>query len=169
MVQNRLIINQLFGKLKMKNFSVWSRSRLEPELTQVGRSRSRLRDLGHLEPEPPKKSGSSATLLCVRHTSFFLQCFRREQSLKGFYILYLRTFRNLMFVLSEIFFNSFLCQVNSIVISLCPVGLSARRRRRIPIGYQCRRTALIGCQCRRQTLIGCQSVPSQSRLVALQY
>ena len=27
----------------------------EPELTQVGRSRSRLRDLGHLEPEPPKK------------------------------------------------------------------------------------------------------------------
>ena len=45
----------------MKNFSVWSRSRLEPELepTQVGRSRSRsrLRDLGDLEPEPepPKK------------------------------------------------------------------------------------------------------------------
>ena len=28
---------------------------LEPEPTQVGRSRSRLRDLGHLEPEPPKK------------------------------------------------------------------------------------------------------------------
>ena len=30
---------------------------LEPELTQVGRSRSRLRDLGDLEPEPepPKK------------------------------------------------------------------------------------------------------------------
>ena len=27
----------------------------EPELTQVGRSRSRLRDLGHQEPEPPKK------------------------------------------------------------------------------------------------------------------
>ena len=49
----------------MKNFSVWSRSRLvppgaalfclEPEPTQVGRSQSRLRDLGHLEPEPPKK------------------------------------------------------------------------------------------------------------------
>ena len=28
---------------------------LEPEPTQVGRSRSRLRDLGHQEPEPPKK------------------------------------------------------------------------------------------------------------------
>ena len=28
---------------------------LEPEPTQVGRSRSRLRDLGHLEPEPPNK------------------------------------------------------------------------------------------------------------------
>ena len=27
----------------------------EPEPTQVGRSRSRLRDLGHQEPEPPKK------------------------------------------------------------------------------------------------------------------
>ena len=42
----------------MKNFSVWSRSRLfclEPEPTQVGRSRSRLRDLSNQEPEPPKK------------------------------------------------------------------------------------------------------------------
>ena len=28
---------------------------LEPELTQVGRSQSRLQDLGHQEPEPPKK------------------------------------------------------------------------------------------------------------------
>ena len=28
---------------------------LEPEPTQVGRSRSRLRDLGNQEPEPPKK------------------------------------------------------------------------------------------------------------------
>ena len=28
---------------------------LEPEPTQVGRSRSRLRDLDHPEPEPPKK------------------------------------------------------------------------------------------------------------------
>ena len=28
---------------------------LEPEPTQVGRSRSRLRDLGDPEPEPPKK------------------------------------------------------------------------------------------------------------------
>ena len=28
---------------------------LEPEPTQVDRSRSRLRDLGHQEPEPPKK------------------------------------------------------------------------------------------------------------------
>ena len=28
---------------------------LELELTQVGRSRSWLRDLGHQEPEPPKK------------------------------------------------------------------------------------------------------------------
>ena len=27
----------------------------EPEPTQVGRSRSWLLDLGHLEPEPPKK------------------------------------------------------------------------------------------------------------------
>ena len=36
---------------------------LEPEPTQVGWSRSRLRDLGHQEPEPPKKSGGSATLL----------------------------------------------------------------------------------------------------------
>ena len=34
---------------------------LEP--TQVGRSRSRLRDLGHPEPEPPKKSGGFATLV----------------------------------------------------------------------------------------------------------
>ena len=41
----------------MKILSAWSRSRLEPEPTQVGRSRSRLRDLGHPEPEPerPKK------------------------------------------------------------------------------------------------------------------
>ena len=28
---------------------------LEPELTQVGRSQSRLLDLGNPEPEPPKK------------------------------------------------------------------------------------------------------------------
>ena len=28
---------------------------LEPEPTQVGRSQSRLRDLGHQEPEPPEK------------------------------------------------------------------------------------------------------------------
>ena len=27
----------------------------EPELTQVGQSRSRLRDLCHPQPEPPKK------------------------------------------------------------------------------------------------------------------
>ena len=52
----------------MKIFSVWSRSRLfclEP--TQVGRSRSRLRDLGHPEPEPPKKSGGFATLVITGH------------------------------------------------------------------------------------------------------
>ena len=36
---------------------------LEPEPTQFGRNRSRLRDLGLPEPEPPKKSGGSATLL----------------------------------------------------------------------------------------------------------
>ena len=44
----------------MKTVSVWSQSRLflpraRPEPTQFVRSRSRLRDLGLPEPEPPKK------------------------------------------------------------------------------------------------------------------
>ena len=40
---------------------------LEPEPTQVGWSRSRLRDLGHQEPEPPKKV--AAPQHCVFNTS----------------------------------------------------------------------------------------------------
>ena len=46
----------------MKSFSAWSRGRLEPpffclepEPTQFSRVRSRLRDLGLPEPEPPEK------------------------------------------------------------------------------------------------------------------
>ena len=39
----------------MKHSNVWSRSRLEPEATQFGRSQSGLRDLGFPEPELPKK------------------------------------------------------------------------------------------------------------------
>ena len=39
----------------MKNFNVWSRLfLLEPEPTQFGRSRNRLRDLGLPELEQPK-------------------------------------------------------------------------------------------------------------------
>ena len=142
---------------------------LELEPTQVGRSRSRLRDLGHLEPEPPKKV--AAPQHCFVSDTRVSSCSVSDESNRWNVSIFCTCalFATSCFVLSEIFFNSFLCQVNSIVISLCPVGLSARRRRRIPIGCQCRRTALIGCQCRRRTLIGCQSVPSQSRLVALQY
>ena len=42
---------------------------LEPEPTQVGRSRSRLRDLGHQEPEPPKKV--AAPQHCISDPDFF--------------------------------------------------------------------------------------------------
>ena len=39
----------------------------EPEPTQVGRSRSRLRDLGYLEPEPPNKVAAPQhwTIFCL--------------------------------------------------------------------------------------------------------
>ena len=58
MTQKRfaLIIN--FLNLKISNVSVWSRSRLElflPGTEPTNSGRSRLRDLGLPEPEPPKK------------------------------------------------------------------------------------------------------------------
>ena len=42
---------------------------LEPEPTQVGRSRSwsRLRDLGHQEPEPPKKVVAPQHCFSLQH------------------------------------------------------------------------------------------------------
>ena len=43
---------------------------LEPELTQVGRSRSRFRDLDHPEPEPPKKV--AAPQHCLQQSSMVL-------------------------------------------------------------------------------------------------
>ena len=49
----------------------------EPEPTQVGRSRSRsqLRDLGQLEPEPPKKVAAPQHWYQVKNT-------KRKQKLK---------------------------------------------------------------------------------------
>ena len=55
---------------------------LEPEPTQVGRSRSWLRDLGYQEPEPPKKvaapqhcfdNGSGYALLRSRSQYFLVE------------------------------------------------------------------------------------------------
>ena len=58
--KNTCIDNNLFNSSKL-NFSVWSRSRLETEPTQIDQSSSRLRDLGLLEGAV-QKSGDSATL-----------------------------------------------------------------------------------------------------------
>ena len=64
MVQNRLVLIIHFLRAQNEKFYCMEPEPeppgaaffcLEPEPTQVGRSRSRLRDLGDLEPEPPKK------------------------------------------------------------------------------------------------------------------
>ena len=44
---------------------------LEPEPTQVDRSRSRLRDLGRLEPEPPKKVAAPQHWCCGSETIYY--------------------------------------------------------------------------------------------------
>lgn len=44
---------------------------LEPEPTQVDRSRSRLRDLGHLEPEPLKKVAAPQHWCCGSETIYY--------------------------------------------------------------------------------------------------
>ena len=66
MVQNIIVIIIHFLRAQKEKFlcmeleppgAVFFCLELEPELepTQLSRSRSRLRDLGHLEPEPPIK------------------------------------------------------------------------------------------------------------------
>ena len=61
MVKNRLVLIIHFLRAQNEKMLVYGAGAaffcLEPEPTQVGRSRSRLRDLGDLEPElePPKK------------------------------------------------------------------------------------------------------------------
>ncbi len=61
MVQNRLVLIIHFLRAQNEKNLVYGAGAAffclepEPEPTQVGRSRSRLRDLSDLEPEPPKK------------------------------------------------------------------------------------------------------------------
>ena len=51
---------------------------LEPEPTQFGWSRSGLQDLGLPEPEPPKKSGGSATLNTIHKIVIKIFTFTNE-------------------------------------------------------------------------------------------
>ena len=59
---------------------------LEPEPTQIGRSRGQLRDLGHAEPEPPKTVAAPQHCLedCIMYR--YTKNLRRDSlTLKGNY------------------------------------------------------------------------------------
>ena len=89
MVQNRLVLIIYFLRAQNEKFKCMEPEPpgaaffcLEPEQTQVGRSRRRLWDLGDLEPEPPKKVASQqhwfkenqilADLLLIQRLLYFI-------------------------------------------------------------------------------------------------